>query len=342
MQAVAVISAGVPRVINLLCDRSLELAFDAQVRTIDGNRVHAAARGLGIEKPSAAAPAPATVPEPATAPAVTIPVETPAPPIAREEIGEMRGFEAQLERPGSDDAFPALVPPPQTPAPRRTQYLLLALLVAVLGAAGVFGYLRMQTPAAEAPPPAASAPRAPAPAARPAAASTQTATPPAGSNAAARRRRLLRHRLPLLPLRRLLRGATTAASGAPALPPADSRFDIVVASFRTDARATTVSPTRYRRSAYRFAGASQTGGSRSLRGLSRRERRPRTLSSAYTARASPARKSWRWLDSRNVISKDIDVSLSLRLLAGRLTMDRCPPDRSIRSCRRSSFARRCC
>ncbi len=57
IEAVAEISAGVPRVINLLCDRSLELAFDAQVHTIDGARVHAAARGLGIEK-DAAAPVP--------------------------------------------------------------------------------------------------------------------------------------------------------------------------------------------------------------------------------------------------------------------------------------------
>ena len=40
IEAVAEISAGVPRVINLLCDRSLELAFDAQVHTIDGARVH--------------------------------------------------------------------------------------------------------------------------------------------------------------------------------------------------------------------------------------------------------------------------------------------------------------
>src|SRR6478736_1086435 len=65
IQAVAEISAGVPRVINLLCDRSLELAFDAQVHTIDAARVHAAARGLGIEQSDAAAPTPRRTPPPA-------------------------------------------------------------------------------------------------------------------------------------------------------------------------------------------------------------------------------------------------------------------------------------
>src|SRR6185369_7477699 len=67
IEAVAEISAGVPRVINLLCDRSLELAFDAQVHTIDAARVHAAARGLGIEKSDAAAPTPRGTPSHAEA-----------------------------------------------------------------------------------------------------------------------------------------------------------------------------------------------------------------------------------------------------------------------------------
>jgi hypothetical protein len=133
--------------------------------------------------------------------------------------------------------------------------------------------------------------------------------------------------------------ATAPATETPAPPAVDIRFDIVVASFRTDGRATSVAEQvsalgvpirRVRRLAVGH-----------LWGLSRRERRPRTLSSAYTAQASPPRKSWRWLDSHNVISKDIYSALSLRLLAGRLTIDRCPPVVRLDRCR-SSFARRCC
>ena len=52
IRVVTQISSGVPRVINLLCDRSLEQAFMAQVRTIDGAIVHSAAAALGIEGPA--------------------------------------------------------------------------------------------------------------------------------------------------------------------------------------------------------------------------------------------------------------------------------------------------
>src|SRR4051812_22593641 len=80
IEAVAEISAGVPRVINLLCDRSLELAFDAEVHTIDGARVHAAARGLGIEKPDVTARVPVSVPaEPVAVAAAPPEVAAPEP-----------------------------------------------------------------------------------------------------------------------------------------------------------------------------------------------------------------------------------------------------------------------
>ena len=52
IRVVTQISSGVPRVINLLCDRSLEQAFMAQVRTIDGAIIHSAAVALGIESPA--------------------------------------------------------------------------------------------------------------------------------------------------------------------------------------------------------------------------------------------------------------------------------------------------
>ena len=226
IEAVAEISAGVPRVINLLCDRSLELAFDAQVHTIDGARVHAAARGLGIEKdaaapvprptappaqviapPKVAAPQPAAEPVPAVvAPAVATPV------VAAPEV--FRKFEPV------DEMAAELLPAEPAATPRTTKLLLLVLLAVVLGAAAVFGYLRMQSPASEAPPPAAAAPRAPAPQPAPATSAPAAQSTPQPANAGAP---------PVPPAGPATEGPATA-----------ERFDIIVASFRTDARATLV------------------------------------------------------------------------------------------------------
>ena len=228
IQAVAEISAGVPRVINLLCDRSLELAFDAQVHTIDGARVHAAARGLGIEKdaappvprptappaqviapPKVAAPVPAAQPVPAVVtPAVVAPAVAAPAVVAPEAFGTFEPVDAMAAE---------LLPAEPAATPRTTKLFLLVLLAVVLGAAGVFGYLRMQSPAPEAPPPAATAPRTPAPGPAPATSAPATQSTPQPANA----------------------GAPPAAAATE--PPATAdRFDIIVASFRTDARATLV------------------------------------------------------------------------------------------------------
>ena len=247
MRAVAEISGGVPRVINLLCDRSLELAFDAEVRSIDSPRVQAAARGLGIGKPTTAA---ADIVEPA-APAQAAPIEPAIPPViapekpadpipafeplthleprkppipiaAIEPIEPFEPFEpfpppAPIEEILSD----AMVPPAGPQGTKPTKYLVLALVVAVLGAAIVFGYQRLQTPATLTPPPSQPAPRAGSPAASP---GTGTATP--------------QPQTPPAPTATL----PPSAGGAPAIEPsaAAERFDIVVASFRTEARATSV------------------------------------------------------------------------------------------------------
>jgi len=105
----------------------------------------------------------------------------------------------------------------ETAPPRTTKLLVPVLLAVVLGAAGVFGYLRMQSPAPEAPPPAATAPRTPAPGPAPATSAPATQSTPQPANA----------------------GAPPAAAATE--PPATAdRFDIIVASFRTDARATLV------------------------------------------------------------------------------------------------------
>ena len=220
IEAVAEISAGVPRVINLLCDRSLELAFDAQVHTIDGARVHAAARGLGIEKDAAtptprppAPPAQVIAPPKAAAPE---PVAEPVPAMAAPAAAAPEVFGTSEP---VDEMAAELLPAEPAGAP-RTKMLLLVLLAVVLGAAGVFGYLRMKNPASEAPPPAAATPRAPATAPAPAAPApaAQSTLPPAGAGA------------PPAP----------PAAAPTETPAAAERFDIIVASFRTDARATSV------------------------------------------------------------------------------------------------------
>src|SRR5207248_2962139 len=48
IEAVCRLSGGVPRVINLLCNRSLEEAYIFRLRTIDKELIETAARSLGI------------------------------------------------------------------------------------------------------------------------------------------------------------------------------------------------------------------------------------------------------------------------------------------------------
>jgi len=54
IETVSKLSAGLPRVVNLLCDRALEEAFAVRVRTIDGELIRAAAGTLGIAERVAA------------------------------------------------------------------------------------------------------------------------------------------------------------------------------------------------------------------------------------------------------------------------------------------------
>ena len=58
IQAVSLLSGGLPRVVNLLCDRSLEAAYASRLRIIDGPLIQTAARALGVgEQAAPAAPA---------------------------------------------------------------------------------------------------------------------------------------------------------------------------------------------------------------------------------------------------------------------------------------------
>jgi general secretion pathway protein A len=48
IEAVARHSAGIPRVVNLLCDRALEAAFERQMRQVDASLIESAARALDL------------------------------------------------------------------------------------------------------------------------------------------------------------------------------------------------------------------------------------------------------------------------------------------------------
>ena len=61
MRAVSELSGGLPRVINLLCDRALEEGYAARRRTIDGSVIRTAAHALGIDEAAAATSPPIRV-----------------------------------------------------------------------------------------------------------------------------------------------------------------------------------------------------------------------------------------------------------------------------------------
>jgi general secretion pathway protein A len=167
IDAVSQLSGGVPRVINLLCDRSLEGAFASRVRVIDSRLIHPAAGALGVE------------------PAGEI-VQ------AADEAGAGEGAHAR-----------------PTAVPRVTKYLVVAGSVALVGVVVLFG-VRSVRPPAVAPVPAG--------------ANTVTQKPAPAPTAGT----------PAPPQTAVAAPSTVAATAT------GGGFDIVVASFRTDARATSV------------------------------------------------------------------------------------------------------
>jgi general secretion pathway protein A len=210
LQAVSDLSGGLPRVINLLCDRSLEEACASRLRVIDVALIHSAARALGLEPPAA----PAITPEPFWA---ALRSEPALPDKTADSAHEVSAVESDVP---ASKAGPTLV-------------FKIWLLVSALAAAVVvfvwLGAREARSPAvapgrtaASPVSPATAAPRTPPDAAPPAAnapapqttAATGTPAPPA---------------------------ATAPASGpAPPATATGERFDIVVASFRTDTRAAAV------------------------------------------------------------------------------------------------------
>jgi cell division protein FtsN len=228
VQAVFEISRGVPRVINLLCDRSLEAACASNHRVVDAFGINKAAGDLGLGSLGAPRISNEESPAPARQPKPEHSFWTPSE--SRSAARTVGSLETAADEPVSADV-PA-------PSRQRPKYVLLAASLALLAFVAVWYGLRTSTPqtpqAAPSPatpaPPGSRAPSPPvaspsdatsAPAAQPAAkAPAPTATPPAIAPSGA---------------------APTTTAAAPPATPAAERFDIVVASFRTEARAAAVS-----------------------------------------------------------------------------------------------------
>src|SRR5262249_32411152 len=64
MNAIATLSHGVPRVVNIICDRSLENAWQDKTHVVDTPAVGSATKSLNIEVPAALATPPAFAPTP--------------------------------------------------------------------------------------------------------------------------------------------------------------------------------------------------------------------------------------------------------------------------------------
>jgi general secretion pathway protein A len=238
LESVSELSRGLPRVINLLCDHSLERACASRLRLIDRPLVLTAARALGVGESSTPEHREAPDTRPLAAPDESFWTATRRHSEAADQIVGGASETAPL-------FFSARTP--TAAAPPLTKYLVPAASLIVLAAAAIFIGVRAARPP-EAAPPAATAPPAstarvsnappdPAPGGANAAvpnaeATAGTPTPPpiapaAGPDADKRREVTQLHDPRFEP-------------PPPAAPPTGARFDIVVASFRTDSRATSV------------------------------------------------------------------------------------------------------
>ncbi|MEP6918231.1 MAG: AAA family ATPase [Acidobacteriota bacterium] len=249
IQAVSHLSGGLPRVINLLCDRSLEEAYAAKQRAVDGPAVDAAARALGLDSqaggPAAHAPVAATAS--AAAPVVAQATDLPGlPELAetanadREEFwnrtdSELAPADSVVQSSDTLAETPAL--PPAAPAMRR--HLLVAAVILALLAAIWFGFHALRPSAGVVEAPTLSGltlPNAGAPNAAPAGTSAPETTAAATGAVGTAPMPAAAPAVPAGPAQ----GGPVPPAAASSTPGAAEAFDIVVASFRTDARATSV------------------------------------------------------------------------------------------------------
>ncbi len=178
---VATISEGMPRVVNTLCDRTLDVAYERQSRTVDADAVRAAAARLALDVP------PVPLPGRRRLPAATVGIAATVAAVAAVGWWATSGSQRQ--------------PPPQTGS------------------------------TASAPAAAASEPRPPQPS-QDSGTAAEPADAPGGSSAA----------------RPPIAGgdagvAASSSSTPPSSPEVDAgaeRFEIAVAAFRTEARASEV------------------------------------------------------------------------------------------------------
>lgn len=180
VNTVAQLSGGIPRVVNTLCDRTLDAAYERQVRTIEPDVVMAAAERLKLDMPDAVAEA-----EPARRPTFIVVVALvaivlaglwwwmqspgePTAPAQRPAPAAATPAPAPGEAPANAPAAPAADPAPATTAPAAQPPGATTTEPSAAAPTGT-------APAAATPPPAAT------PAASAPSASADAASAPSGS-----------------------------------------------------------------------------------------------------------------------------------------------------------------
>jgi general secretion pathway protein A len=225
IQAVSTLAGGVPRVINLVCDRSLEAAYAFRRRTIDLPVINTAARELGMAQDSAPADSPvealATAGTRQAEPDGFWPTVTPFEPAAPDKP-------LPLADKTAPDPFGAPAPLARPTSSRR--YLVPAIALVAVAVAIWLGERAARPPTAQTSPPRseAAAPASPAltvpnpqPGPVPASGSATGPEPAAAAGT------------PAPPV-------ATAPAPSAAAAASGERFEIVIASFRTDGRAGSV------------------------------------------------------------------------------------------------------
>ena len=215
IQALASLSGGIPRVVNILCDRALEAAHAQRLRTIDAPLIKATAAALGM-------------------------------PVPAGSIAE--SVESTVAADRSEELVPATFRPHRS---RRratrtgaSKGVFLAASLLVTAAVIWLGVRAASTPATEPAPepsePAAAA--APSTAAPVTAATTPIPTPPPPPDSATPPPDPVSPTLPAGPVTQPTAPSAATAPGPPA-PTASTggqRFEIIVASFKTETRAALV------------------------------------------------------------------------------------------------------
>jgi general secretion pathway protein A len=226
-ETIARLTDGLPRVINIICDRALEIAHGLRTRTVDASVIHMAASAVGIPLDKVESFSPAAARRAAAGPVAPDPIA----PEGEGSLPLQPGAGGSAEK-GVPVAFSALAPAVE-PKPSR-KWLTIGVPVVVAGAlAAWFGVRAVRTPEPVqprpqpvAPPPDRQSAPVPPPAQSPAAAPAQTPAAARAPSAAAPA-----SESPGRPL-------APAAAGPSA--PAGEEFEIVAASFRTEARAEAV------------------------------------------------------------------------------------------------------